>query len=173
MAERRLRSRAKVTVSGCSVVRYFEALPDPRHHRNRRHWLVDVIPIALCGVIVGCEGPASIRIWAKAKEEWLRQLLELPNGLPSRDCIRRILTALKPEAFQECFASWMARLVSDGVTGQPLVAIDGKTLRGSHDSQNGLGPLPLVSAWATENGLSLGQVATEEKSNEITRSFPS
>ncbi len=168
MGQRRLRSRANVTVSGCSVVRYFEALPDPRHHRNRRHLLVDVITIAVCGVIVGCDGPSAIRIWAKAKEEWLRQLLELPNGIPSRDCIRRVLTALKPEAFQECFASWIASLVSDGMTGQPIVAIDGKTLRRSHDSKNGLGPLHLVSAWATENGLSLGQVATEEKSNEIT-----
>lgn len=168
MAERGLRSRTNVTVSGCSIVKYFEALPDPRHRRNRRHLLVDVITIAVCGVIVGCDGPTAIRMWAKAKEEWLRQLLELPNGIPSRDCIRRILTALKPEAFQECFASWIASLVIDGVTGQPLVAIDGKTLRRSHDSKNGLGPLHLVSAWATENGLSLGQVATEEKSNEIT-----
>jgi len=168
MAERRLRSRAKVTVSGCSVVRYFEALPDPRHHRNRRHLLVDVITIAVCGVIVGCDGPTSIRIWAKAKAKWLKRFLELPNGIPSRDCIRRVLTALKPEAFQESFASWIASLAGDGVTGQPLVAIDGKTLRRSHDSKNGLGPLHLVSAWATHHGLSLGQVATEEKSNEIT-----
>lgn len=168
MVERRLRSRANANVSGCSVVRYFEALPDPRHHRNRRHLLVDVITIAVCGVIVGGEGPTSIRIWAKAKEEWLKQFLELPHGIPSRDCIRRVLTALKPEAFQECFASWIASLVSERVTGKPLVAIDGKTLRRSHDAKNGLGPLHLVSAWATDNGLSLGQVATEAKSNEIT-----
>ena len=168
MANRRLGTGSSVTVSGCSMVRYFEALPDPRHHRNRRHLLVDVITIAVCGVIVGCDGPTAIRIWAKAKEEWLKQFLELPHGIPSRDCIRRVLTALKPEAFQECFASWIARLVSDGVTGKSIVAIDGKTLRRSHDAKNGLGPLHLVSAWATDNGLSLGQVATEAKSNEIT-----
>ncbi len=168
MAKRRLRSRAKVSVSGCSVVKYFEALPDPRHLRNRRHLLVDVITIAVCGVIVGCDGPTSIRMWAKAKEEWLKQFLALPNGLPSRDCIRRVLTALKPEAFQECFASWIASLASASVTDKPIVAIDGKTMRRSHDAKNGLGPLHLVSAWATENGLSLGQAATEEKSNEIT-----
>jgi hypothetical protein len=82
---------------------YFEVLPDPRHRRNRRHLLVDVITIAVCGVIVGCDGPAAIRIWAKPNEEWLKGFLELPNGIPSRDCIRRVLTALKPEAFQECF----------------------------------------------------------------------
>jgi hypothetical protein len=101
MAERRWGSRADVTVSGCSVVKYFEALPDPRHRRNRRHLLVDVITIAVCGVIVGCDGPASIRIWAKAKEAWLKQFLALPNGIPSRDCIRRVLTALKPDAFDK------------------------------------------------------------------------
>lgn len=161
-------SRTSVSVSGRCVVRYFEALADPRHHRNRRHLLVDVITIAVCGVIVGCDGPTSIRMWAKAKEEWLKQFLELPHGMPSRDCIRRVLTALRPEAFQECFASWIASLVNESETGKLLVAIDGKTMRGSHDAKNGLGPLHLVSAWATENGLSLGQMSTEEKSNEIT-----
>lgn len=168
MVERRLRSRTKVTVSGCSIVQYFESLPDPRHRRNRRHLLVDVITIAVCGVIVGCDGPTTICAWAKAKEDWLQQFLELPNGIPSRDCIRRVLTALKPDAFQECFSAWIASLLHHDSTGQPLVAIDGKTLRRSHDTGNGLGPLHLVSAWATRNSLSLGQVATEEKSNEIT-----
>jgi predicted transposase YbfD/YdcC len=157
----------KVTVSGSAIVRHFEALADPRHPRNRLHLLGDVITIAVCGVIVGCEGPTAIRFWAKTKEEWLKQFLELPHGVPSRDCIRRVLTLLKPQAFQECFTSWIASLMSEGVTDQPLVAVDGKTLRRSHDSKNGLGPLHLVSAWATEKGLSLGQVATEEKSNEI------
>jgi predicted transposase YbfD/YdcC len=168
MGKRRLDAGAKITVAGRSIVKHFESLPDPRHRRNRRHLLVDVITIAVCGVIVGCDGPSTIRMWAKAKGEWLRQFLELPNGLPSRDCIRRVLTALKPAAFQECFASWVASLVREGETDQPIVAIDGKTLRRSHDSKNGLGPLHLVSAWATECGLSLGQVATEQKSNEIT-----
>jgi predicted transposase YbfD/YdcC len=123
--------------------------------------------MAVCGVIVGCDGPTSINDWAKAKENWLKRFLELPNGIPSRDCIRRVLTALKPEAFQECFESWIASLVSERVAGKGIIAIDGKTLRRSHDHKNGLGPLHLVSAWATDNGLSLGQVATEEKSNEI------
>jgi predicted transposase YbfD/YdcC len=167
MAKRRSSAKLNVTASLCSIVRHFEALPDPRHHRNRRHLLVDIIVIAVCGVIVGCDGPTSIRQWAKAKEDWLKQFLELPNGIPSRDCIRRVLTALKPESFQACFESWITSLVSEGVTGKGIVAIDGKTMRRSHDHKNGLGPLHLVSAWATANGLSLGQVATEEKSNEI------
>ncbi|MGD2110496.1 MAG: ISAs1 family transposase [Phycisphaerae bacterium] len=167
MAKRRSIVKSNASAPLRSIVEYFEALPDPRHQRNRRHLLVDIISIAVCGVIVGCDGPTSINDWAKAKEEWLRQFLELPNGIPSRDCIRRVLTALKPEAFQECFECWIASLVSERVTGKDIVAIDGKSLRRSHDQKNGLGPLHLVSAWATANGLSLGQVATEEKSNEI------
>ena len=101
MAKRGVCPQAELTVSGRSIVRHFETLSDPRQQRNRRHLLVDVITIVVCGVIVGCDRPTSIRQWAKAKEEWLKQFLELPNGLPSRDCIRRVLTALKPEAFQE------------------------------------------------------------------------
>jgi predicted transposase YbfD/YdcC len=163
---------SRVTASLSSVVEYFESLPDPRHHRNRRHLLGDVITLAVCGVIVGCEGPTTIALWARAKHDWLKQLLELPHGIPSRDCIRRVLSTLKPQAFQQCFQSWIASLVGEtaGENTQPQrrIAIDGKTMRRSHDARNGLGPLHLVSAWAAENGLSLGQLATEEKSNEIT-----
>jgi predicted transposase YbfD/YdcC len=160
---------AGTTVSFDSVVKYFESLPDPRHTRNRRHLLVDVIVIAVCGVIVGCEGPTAIVRWAKAKKDWLGQFLELPNGIPSRDCLRRILSALKPEAFQECFQRWIAECLTGDVDGSHrTIAIDGKTMRRSHDCAGGLGPLHLVSAWASEQGIALGQIATEEKSNEIT-----
>jgi predicted transposase YbfD/YdcC len=156
------------TVGLSSIVKHFESLPDPRHHRNRRHLLVDVITIAVCGVIVGCSGPTAIEQWANAKEDWLKQFLALANGIPSRDCIRRVLSALKPEAFQSCFESWIASLVAEHVETGSIIAIDGKTMRRSHDQHNGLGPLHLVSAWLSEQGLALGQVATEEKSNEIT-----
>ena len=160
---------ADVSVSFDSIIKHFELLPDPRHTRNRRHELVDVIVIAVSGVIVGCDGPTSIERWAKAKEDWLRELLALPNGIPSRDCIRRVLSTLKPEAFQTCFQSWIVScLVDCEMDSQPTIAIDGKTLRRSHDRAAGLGPLHLVSAWASEYSLTLGQVATEEKSNEIT-----
>jgi predicted transposase YbfD/YdcC len=162
------KKRATVTVGLNSVVKHFESLPDPRHERNRRHLLVEVITIAVCGVIVGCSGPTSIARWACAKKDWLQEVLTLPHGLPSRDCIRRILTTLKPEAFQNCFQSWIASLMSKEDRSGPTIAIDGKTLRRSHDQDHGLGPLHLVSAWASEHGLALGQVATEEKSNEIT-----
>jgi len=159
---------AKVAVSLKSIVEHFESLPDPRHTRNRLHLLGDVLVLSVCGVIVGCSGPTAIARWAKAKGDWLKGVLALPNGIPSRDCIRRVLSALKPEAFQTCFQSWIASLVSVGEDIRPTIAIDGKTLRRSHDQSNGLGPLHLVSAWASEHGLALGQVATEEKSNEIT-----
>jgi predicted transposase YbfD/YdcC len=157
------------TVSLDSVVNYFESLPDPRHTRNRRHLLVDVIVIVVCGVIVGCEGPIAIVRWAKTKNDWLDQLLELPNGIPSRDCLRRLLSALKPEAFQECFQRWITERITDDAEGtHRTIAIDGKTMRRSHDHAADLGPLHLVSAWASEQGIALGQIATEEKSNEIT-----
>jgi len=156
-------------VSLDSVVKHFESLPDPRHTRNRRHLLVDVIVIAVCGVIVGCEGPTAIVRWAQAKKDWLGQILELPNGIPSRDCLRRVLSALKPEAFQECFQNWIIEILTEDADGSHrTIAIDGKTMRRSHDRAGGLGPLHMVSAWASEQGLALGQIATEEKSNEIT-----
>jgi predicted transposase YbfD/YdcC len=164
MAERKPRGCASLS----SIVRHFESLPDPRHPRNRRHLLVDVITIAVCGVIVGCTGPTHIEQWAKVRADWLKQLLELPNGIPSRDCIRRVLSLLKPEAFQHCFQAWIANLMGPEVESGSVIAIDGKTARRSHDEKHGLGPLHLVSAWATERGLSLGQVATDAKSNEIT-----
>lgn len=151
--------------SPASIVKHFESLPDPRHQRNRRHRLVDVIVIAVCGVLIGCEGPTSIALWAKTNREWLATFLELPAGIPSRDCLRRVLSLLKPEAFQRCFQEWVAACVAaDDADGVRHIAIDGKTLRRSHDGRRGLGSLHVASA----QGLSLGQLATDAKSNEIT-----
>lgn len=148
---------------------YFESLSDPRHLRNRKHLLVDVIVIAVCGIICGCDGPTGIHRWATNRKDWLATILKLANGVPSRDCIRRVLIALKPDAFQKCFEEWMKSALEEGADGASrLIAIDGKTCRRSHDSANGLGALHIVSAWASEDGIALGQVATEEKSNEIT-----
>lgn len=157
----------RVSVESIGV--YFESLPDPRDTRNRKHLLGDIIVIAVCAVVCGCDGPTAIHRWATNRREWLQQFLKLPKGIPSRDCIRRVLIALQPEAFQACFRDWVAHAVrtEDGDPAR-LVAIDGKTCRGSHDEGHGLGPLHIVSAWASEDGIALGQVATEEKSNEIT-----
>jgi predicted transposase YbfD/YdcC len=152
-----------------SICSYFESLSDPRHTRNRKHLLVDIAVIAVCGIICGCDGPTAIHRWAKHREPWLALHLALPNGIPSRDCIRRLLMVLKPEAFQRCFQAWIAdALPIDADTSGRLVAIDGKTCRGSNDSAKGLGALHIVSAWASEEGIALGQVATDAKSNEIT-----
>jgi predicted transposase YbfD/YdcC len=148
---------------------YFQSLSDPRHTRNRKHLLIDVVVIAVCGMVCGCDGPTAIHRWASNRHEWLGQFLALPNGVPSRDCIRRLLMALSPEAFQKCFQDWIARAIQTDEGGPArLVAIDGKTCRRSHDQAQGLGPLHLVSAWASEEGIALGQVAAAEKSNEIT-----
>jgi predicted transposase YbfD/YdcC len=131
--------------------------------------LVDVVVIAVCGMVCGCDGPTAIHRWAANRLDWLEKFLTLPNGIPSRDCIRRLLMALKPEAFQKCFQDWIARAIRTDDSGPArLIAIDGKTCRRSHDAAQQLGALHIVSAWASEEGIALGQVATEEKSNEIT-----
>jgi predicted transposase YbfD/YdcC len=152
-----------------SIGGYFESLLDPRHLRNRKHLLVDIAVISVCGILCGCEGPTAIHRWAALQINWLSQHLTLPNGIPSRDCIRRLLLALKPEAFQRCFQAWITdAIATDDSNLKRLIAIDGKTLRRSHDHAKDLGALHIVSAWASEDGIALGQVATDAKSNEIT-----
>ena len=152
-----------------SIGSYFESLSDPRHMRNRKLLLVEIVVIAVCGMVCGCDGPTAIHRWAANRLDWLQQFLSLPNGVPSRDCIRRLIMMLKPEAFQKCFQDWIVDAIQIGEGGSlRLIAIDGKTCRRSHDASRGLGALHIVSAWASEEGIALGQVATEEKSNEIT-----
>jgi predicted transposase YbfD/YdcC len=154
------------------VVGYFDALEDPRSDINQKHPLVSVVVIAMMAVLAGAGGPTAIAKWAKLKAEFLVQVLDLPNGIPCKDVFRRVLSLLKPDAFQQCFVSWLQALreqaaEATGVT-QPILAVDGKTSRRSHDRKKGLGALHAVSVWASEFGLSLGQVACAEKSNEIT-----
>jgi predicted transposase YbfD/YdcC len=152
-----------------SIGSYFQSLSDPRHARNRKHLLIDIVVLSVCAMTCGSDGPTAIHRWAANRLDWLRGFLDLPHGVPSRDCIRRLLMALQPEAFQKCFRDWIAAAVRTEQSGTiRLVAIDGKTCRRSHDAAHGLGPLHLVSAWASEEGIALGQVAAEEKSNEIT-----
>ena len=154
------------------VVRHFEELEDPRSEVNLRHPLGSVVVIAIMAVLAGAGGPTAIAKWAVLKEELLSRLLPLPNGIPKKDVYRRVLATLKPDAFQACFVNWLetlrARASAESDVGQPVLAVDGKTLRRSHDRKNGLGALHSVSVWATDFGLTLGQVATDEKSNEIT-----
>ena len=107
--------------------------------------------IVVCGVLCNCDGPTAMHRWALNREEWLREFLELPHGIPSRDCIRRVLMALRPQAFQACFQNWIAESIQADDSGRRrLIAIDGKTCRRSHDAKRGLGALHIVSAWASE-----------------------
>ena len=160
---------AELSVDVGSIGSHFESLSDPRHTRNRKHLLVDIVAISICGILCGASGPTAIHRWAKSKQAWLEKYLSLSNGIPSRDCLRRLLMALQPAAFQKCFEEWIAGGVEAEATGQRrLVAIDGKCCRRSHDAAKDLGPLHIVSAWDSEQGIALGQVATDDKSNEIT-----
>src|SRR3954452_1078674 len=159
-------------VSLDEIVVHFQQLEDPRSTINQRHPLTSVVVIALLAVLAGAGGPTAIARWAALKEDLLVQVLDLPNGVPRKDVFRRVLMALKPAAFQACFAGWLQSLRAEAVAGtgveRPVLAVDGKTARRSHDRPKGLGALHSVSVWAGEYGLSLGQVACAEKSNEIT-----
>jgi len=154
------------------VVTCFQDLEDPRSPVNRLHPLDSVLVIALLAVLAGAGGPTAIATWAATKEDLLAPVLDLPHGIPGKDVFRRVLMTLRPAAFQGCFVNWLKSLrdAAAAATGvdQPVFAVDGKTARRSHDRKNGLGALHCVSVWASEYGLSLGQVACAEKSNEIT-----
>jgi predicted transposase YbfD/YdcC len=162
----------KQHISVDEIIPYFHELEDPRSTVNRQHPLISVVVIALMAVLAGASGPTSIAKWAAIKEEFLSNVLDLPNGIPRKDVFRRVLMALQPGAFQACFANWLTSLRATATTTtsveQPILAVDGKTARRSHDRKKGLGALHSVSVWASEFGLSLGQVACAEKSNEIT-----
>ena len=149
-----------------SILHHFAALEDPRVARTRQHHLIDLVAIALCGVVCGANNWSAVVLWGQANRAWLATFLELPNGIPSHDTFGRVFALLDPEQFAACFTGWMAAVCQR--LGVRQVAIDGKALRRSHDRGKGRAALHLVSAWAVENGLTLGQVACAEKSNEIT-----
>jgi predicted transposase YbfD/YdcC len=154
------------------VVAYFNELEDPRSPINRQHPLVSVVVLALMAVLAGAGGPTGISRWAKTKEEFFRNVLDLPAGIPGKDVFRRVLMLLNPAAFQACFSNWLqalrAKATEASDVDQPVLAVDGKTARRSHDRNNSLGALHAVTVWASDFGLALGQVACAEKSNEIT-----
>jgi predicted transposase YbfD/YdcC len=144
----------------------FSAVPDPRVLGRCDHKLLDILMIAVCGVIAGAESWVEVETFGQAKESWLRKFLELPNGIPSHDTFGRTFSVLDAEAFQESFAKWVEAVFR--VTEGQVVAIDGKTMRRSHDKSIGKEAIHIVSAWARSNGISLGQKKVDEKSNEIT-----
>jgi predicted transposase YbfD/YdcC len=154
------------------IVAHFQHLEDPRSSINQLHPLPSALVISLLAVLAGASGPTAIARWAALKEGLLRQALDLSNGVPRKDVFRRVLMALRPDAFQAAFADWLGALRAEAgaETGvdRPVLPVDGKTARRSHDGRKGLGALHSVSVWASEYGLSLGQVACDDKSNEIT-----
>ena len=145
---------------------HFSVMVDPRVERTRRHSLNDILVIAICGFVCGVDNWVELEFFGKTKERWFKQFLELPNGIPSHDTFGRVFAALDPEAFSRCFMSWM-KVVSEATEGE-IVAIDGKTLRRSFDHAAKKAAIHMVSAWSTHNGVVLGQVKTDDKSNEIT-----
>ena len=146
------------------LIDYLSIIDDPRVQRTREHKLIDVLVIGVCCVICGGEGFNDMETFGKAKQEWFKGFLELPSGIPSHDTFNRIFSAIDPKKFTECFVEWTETLRSK--LGREVVAFDGKALRRA--GKKGASMTYIVSAWATENGLTLGQVKVKDKSNEIT-----
>ena len=145
---------------------HFGNLKDPRYKHSPPHDLLEIIIIALCAIICGANDWIAVEAWGQAKEEWLRQYLRLPNGIPSHDTFGRVFGALDPEEFRRSFISWV-QSASQLLWGE-VVSVDGKCLRHSYDRQQGKGAIHLVSAWASQARLVLGQYKVDSKSNEIT-----
>ena len=149
-----------------SFIEHFSILEDPRIERSKLHTLMDILVLVVCAQIAGANGWEAIATFGKSKIEWLRRFVPLKNGIPSHDCIAYVISRLSPKHFQECFIHWIEDIREQ--TQGEVIAIDGKTARGSRDRKHNKNPLHMVSAWATANRIVLGQEATAEKSNEIT-----
>ena len=145
-----------------SILDCFASLEDPRIERSKRHKLLDIIAIAICAT----DSWVHIEMFGRSKEEWYRTFLELPGGIPSHDTFGEVFSRLDPDQFQSCFMDWTQE-VAQLAQGE-VVAIDGETVRRSHDRSQGRQAIHLVSAWATSNAMTLGQVKVGDKSNEIT-----
>lgn len=148
------------------IIGYIKELPDPRGHQGKLHKLVDIVVIAVCAVVCGADDWNEIADYGQRKQALLKGFLELPNGIPSHDTFNRVLSRLDPQAWQQCFTQWVQDLAVS--TAGQVVAIDGKSLRASRDEASGTSALHLVSAWASESQVVLGQCAVDGKSNEIT-----
>lgn len=148
------------------LLRYFDGLEDPRLDRTKLHALGDILFVTLCAVLCGADSWAEVELYGHSKEQWLRRFVPLANGIPSHDTFGRVFSRLDPTQLEQCFLNWMSALaqVSEG----RLIAIDGKTIRRSFDKADGRLAIHMVSAWCEANHLVLGQLATSEKSNEIT-----
>ena len=149
-----------------TILDHFKDLEDKRVERTKRHKLIDIVTIAICAVICGADSWVLMETYGKKKEEWLKQFLELPNGIPSHDTFARVFARIDPQQLQNSFLSWIKSI--NKITEGEVIAIDGKTLRHSYDKGKDKGAIHMVSAWATTNRLVLRQCKVDEKSNEIT-----
>lgn len=151
---------------GTTISEHFASLKDPRILLKTHHKLIDIVVITICAVICGADDWQEVVDYGKAKHDWLRTFLELPHGIPSHDTFGRVFSLLRPEEFERCFVSWIHAVFE--ITAGQTVAIDGKTLRRSYERSSNKAAIHMVGAWASQTGLALGQVKTEDKSNEIT-----
>ena len=149
-----------------SLMQHFSSLEDPRRAQGRGHNLLDIIAMTICAVVAGAEGWDDVELFAQCKEDWFGAFLELPNGIPCSDTFARVFARLDPDRFRECFTGWVSHI--HRLTRGQAAAIDGKTVRRSRDRRAGREAIHMVSAWASENSLALGQTRTDAKSNEIT-----
>jgi predicted transposase YbfD/YdcC len=147
------------------LIRFFEVMEDPRVDRTKHHQFIDIISITIAAVICGCEDWNEIELFGKLKKDWLSTFLKLPNGIPSHDTFNRFFAALNPEALQQCFLNWIQQVAH--ITEGRIVSIDGKRLCGS-GSQGKKAIVHMLSAWCNANNMVMGQVKTDDKSNEIT-----
>lgn len=145
---------------------FFSEIEDPRVQRTRAHLLTDILIIGILSVIAGGKGWEDMETYGLSKHDWLKQFLSLPNGIPCPDTFRRVFERIDPKVFERCFQRWVQSIVE--TVGAQVIPIDGKTLKGSYDREQGKSALHLVSAWASEHRLVLGQVKIADKSNEIT-----
>jgi predicted transposase YbfD/YdcC len=148
-----------------SIKSHFSNITDPRKV-NKRHHFIDIITIAICAVVCNADSWQHIEVFGHSKLKWFKQFLQLPHGIPSHDTFARVFARIDPVEFQQSFMSWIQAICR--LTDGQIIAIDGKTLRRSHDHSNGKAAIHMVSAWAAANGIVLGQIKTDQKSNEIT-----
>ena len=156
-----MKLRPKTTIAD-----HFSELEDPRIERSKRHKLIDIITITICAVICNADGWTDIELFGKSKHKWFKNFLELPNGIPSHDTFSRVFSLLNPEKLQECFLKWIESISQ--ITFGEIIALDGKSLRHSYDRSQNKSAIHMVSAWATTNGIVLGQRKVDSQSNEIT-----
>lgn len=149
-----------------SIAKHFEGLSDPRTGNAKAHIFLEILIIAICAVICGADGWSDVELFGKNKKEWLKTFLELPKGIPSHDTFGRVFAKIKPEEFQKRFIEWVRAI--EKLTAGQVIAVDGKKLRRSHDHYAGKAAIYMVSAWATQNQLVLGQRKVADKSNEMT-----